>query len=93
MAAVLIDRSRRIAIAVRRERAGIAIVEHSPGRLCLRHLSDQEFIEEWREYDYPLERALDRFLAHAREVGATRGALGAIERLRTDPMALAPRLI
>jgi hypothetical protein len=93
MATVLINRNRHIAIAIRRERAGVAIVEHSPGRLSLQHLTDKEFIEGWQEYDYPLEKALDRFLAHAQEVGATKGALNAIERLRTDPMALAPRLI
>jgi hypothetical protein len=93
MASVLINRSRHIAIAIRRERAGVAIVEHCSGRLSLQHLSDKEFIEGWQEYDYPLGQALDRFLLHAKEVGATKGALGAIEKLRGDPMALAPRLL
>lgn len=93
MAAVLINRNRRIAIALRRERAGVAIIEHSPGRLLLQHLSDKELAEEWREHDYPLGKALDRFLAHAQEVGATKGALRAMERLRDDPLALAPRLL
>ena len=90
---VLINRERHIAIAIRRERAGVAIVEHSPGRLSLQHLSDKEFQEEWQEYDYPLDKALDRFIAHANEVGATKQALKAIDRLRNDPVALAPRLI
>ncbi len=93
MAAVLINRHRHIAIALRRERAGIAIIEHAPGRLCLQHLTDGEFVADWQEYDYPLDKALDRFLAHAQEVGATKSALRAIERLRLDKLALAPRLI
>lgn len=90
---VLINRERRIAIAIRRERSGVAIVEHSPGRLSLQHLSDKDFLAEWQEYDYPLDKALDRFMAHANEAGATKQALKAIERLRNDPVALAPRLI
>lgn len=93
MAAVLINRNRHIAIALRRERAGIAIVEHTPGRLSLQHLSDREFVADWQEYDYPLDKALERFIAHAQEVGATKSALKAIERLREDKLALSPRLI
>jgi len=93
MAAVLINRHRHIAIALRRERAGIAIIEHASGRLSLQHLTDREFVADWQEYDYPLDKALDRFIAHANEVGATKGALRAIERLREDKLALSPRLI
>lgn len=93
MASVLINRSRHVAVALRREAAGVAIVEHSAGRLTVQHLSDRELIEEWQEYDYPLDKVLDRFLAHAREVGATKGAQNAIERLRGDAVLMAPKLI
>ncbi len=93
MASVLIDRNRHVAIALRRESAGVAIVLHSAGRLKLQHLSDKEFIEGWQEYDYPLEKVLDRFLAHAEEVGATKSAKNAIARLRADAVLMAPKLI
>ena len=71
MASVLINRNRHVALALRRETSGVTIVEHSAGRLTLQHLSDREFIEGWQEYDYPLDKLLDRFLLHAKEVGAT----------------------
>ena len=93
MASVLIDRNRHVAIALRRESAGVAIVEQTASMLTLQHLSDKEFIERWQEYDYPLEQVLDRFLAHAQVVGATRRAKNAIEKLRGDTAALAPKLI
>lgn len=93
MASVLINRNRHVAVAIRHGLTGVAIVEHSAGRLTLQHLSDKEFVEGWREYDYPLEKVLDRFLVHAKEVGATKGALNAIERLRGDSVAMAPKLI
>ena len=93
MASVLINRNRHVALALRRETSGVTIVEHSAGRLTLQHLSDREFIEGWQEYDYPLDKLLDRFLLHAKEVGATKGAKNAIERLRADAVAMAPKLI
>lgn len=93
MASVLINCNRHVAVAIRRDPTGVAIVEHSSGRLMLQHLSDKEFIERWQEYDYPLEKVLDRFLVHAKEIGATKGALHAIEKLRRDSVAMAPKLI
>lgn len=90
---VLIDRNRHIAIALRRGRAGVVIVEHTPRRLACRALSEREFREDWQECDYPLAEAVERFLGFAASVGATRQALAALERLRGDPLALAPRLI
>ena len=93
MASALINRHRNVAVAVRRNRAGVAIIAHSAGKLSLEQLSDQDFRDAWMEYDYPLDKLLERFLAHARDVGATKGALAAIERLAADPMLTAPRLL
>ena len=93
MASVLINRHRNIAVAVRRSRAGVAIIAHSAGKLTLQRISDSDFRETWQEYDYPLDKLLDRLLMHARRIGATKGALNAIERLCDDPMVTAPRLI
>lgn len=93
MASALINRHRNIAVAVRRNRAGVAIIAHSAGKLALEQLSDRDFRDTWQEYDYPLDKLLDRFLAHARSVGATKGALTAILRLAADPMQTAPRLL
>lgn len=93
MAGALINRHRNIAVAVRRSRAGVSIIAHSAGKLVLQQLSDRDFRDSWQEYDYPLDKLLERFLAHARLVGATKGALAAIERLCADPMVTAPRLL
>ncbi len=93
MASALINRHRNIAVAVRRSRAGVAIIAHSAGKLTLQQLSDGDFRESWQEYDYPLDKLLERFLLHARLVGASKEALHAIERLCADPMVTAPRLL
>lgn len=93
MASALINRHRNIAIAVRRNRDGVSIIAYDSGKLSLQLLSDGEFRESWQEYDYPLDKLLDRLLTHARRIGATKGALNAIERLCADPMVTAPRLL
>ena len=93
MASALINRHRNVAVAVRRSRAGVTIIAHSAGKLALQRISDSDFRDTWQEYDYPLDRLLERFLAHARLVGATKAALVAIERLCSDPMVTAPRLL
>ena len=93
MASALINRHRNIAVAIRRSRKGVAIVAHEAGKLSLQHLPDREFLDTWQEYDYPLDQLLDRFLQHARDVGATKEARHAIESLRADAAALAPRLL
>ena len=93
MASVLINRHRNIAVAVRRNRTGVAIIAHSAGKLTLQQLSDDDFRESWQEYDYPLDKLLGHLLMHARRIGATKGALNAIERLCADPMVTAPRLL
>ncbi len=93
MASALINRHRNVAVAVRRNRAGVAIIAHSAGKLTLEQLSDRDFRDSWQEFDYPLDKLLERFLAHARQVGASKAALAAIERLCADPMVTAPRLL
>ena len=93
MASALINSHRNVAVAIRRSRRGVAIVAHDAGKLSLQHLPASEFAQTWQEYDYPLEQLLDRFLAHARTVGATKAALNAIVALRADAAALAPRLL
>lgn len=93
MASALINRHRNIALAIRRSRAGVAVIAHCAGKLSLQLLPPREFLESWQEYDYPLEQLLERFLAHARSVGASKAALNAIESLRADKAALAPRLL
>ena len=93
MASALINRHRNVALAVRRSRSGVAIIAHGAGKLSLQVLADEDFRADWQEYDYPLDQLLARFLAHAREVGATKAALSAIERMCSDPMVTAPRLL
>lgn len=93
MASALINRHRNVAVAVRRNRTGVAIITHSAGKLALQHISDHEFRASWQEYDYPLDALLQRFLAHAERIGATKAARNAIERLCADPRVTAPRLL
>lgn len=90
---VVINRTRHIAIAVRRDRHGVVIVPMSSGSLSAVHLTDKEFASAWTEYNYSLEKALDRFLAHVSAKGATKEAQESLQKLKNDPVALAPRIV
>jgi hypothetical protein len=53
----------------------------SSGKLAAETVSFADFLAEWREVGYSLPKALDNFLRHAEEQGATAAAVRGLERL------------
>ena len=76
-AMVLIDRSGRTAILIRQTESALRLIEMDAGELALSRMSEDEFAERgFRPLDYPIGRAIRRFLAHAGGVSeAARKAL------------------
>ncbi|CAG1003391.1 hypothetical protein RHDC4_03380 [Rhodocyclaceae bacterium] len=79
---VVINSHRTTAIVVRNSHGKVTLVPMCSGRLAARTLAFGEFRAEWHETDYALPRALDSFLRHAAEQGATAEALRGLERLQ-----------
>jgi hypothetical protein len=80
---VVFNRSRTTAIAVRRDAKGVVLIPMSAGLLHLLHLTDAEFQKDWKEIPSgSLTHALEKFLAHAERVGATKEAREALDELR-----------
>jgi hypothetical protein len=75
------NRQRVTAIVLRRDRRGLWLVPMAAGVLHALHIEDAKFRADWHEIDYPMEKALDNFLRHARSVGATRSARAGLESL------------
>lgn len=78
---VVINSHRTTAIVVRNVGGTVTLVPMASGRLSASRLSFAEFLAEWREVDYELPKALDNFLRHAAEQGATAEAAKGLERL------------
>ncbi|MDO8932291.1 MAG: hypothetical protein Q7U97_07860 [Rhodocyclaceae bacterium] len=74
---------RTTAIVIRNARGSVTLVPMKSGRLAAVTLSFAEFLAEWHETPYELPRALDTFLHHAEEQGATAEAVRGLERLQT----------
>jgi hypothetical protein len=78
---VVRNRHRVTAIVLRRDRRGLWLVPMSAGALHAVCVDDARYQADWQELDYPLDKALDTFLRHARATGATRAARDGLERL------------
>ena len=78
---VVINSHRTTAIVVRNAGGKVTLVPMSSGKLAAQTLSFAEFLVEWHEADYPLPKALDSFMHHAEEQGATAEAVKGLERL------------
>jgi hypothetical protein len=78
---VVVNSHRTTAIVVRNTAGKITLVPMKSGRLAAQTLSFAEFLAEWHEVDYPLPQALDNFMHHVAEQGATVGAVRGLERL------------
>jgi hypothetical protein len=78
---VVINSHRTTAIVVKNAGGKVTLVPMSSGRLSAETLSFAEFLAEWHEVDYSLPKALDNFLRHAEEQGATVAAAKGLERL------------
>lgn len=79
---VVINSHRTTAIVVKNSHGKVTLVQMKSGRLAAETLAFTEFLAEWHETDYALPRALDSFLRHAAEQGATAEAQKGLERLQ-----------
>lgn len=79
---VVTNSHRTTAIVIRNLRGSVTLVPMKSGKLTAQTLSFAEFLAEWHETDYALPRALDTFLRHVAEQGATQEAVKGLERLQ-----------
>jgi len=80
---VVTNSHRTTAIVVRNAGGKVTLVPMKSGKLAAQTLSFAEFLAEWHETDYALPKALDSFMHHAAEQGATAEAAKGLARLRT----------
>ncbi|HTZ00383.1 MAG TPA: hypothetical protein VMB75_11125, partial [Rhodocyclaceae bacterium] len=79
---VVTNNHRTTAIVIRYGRDQVTLVPMKGGKLFAETLSFDEFRESWSEVDYALEKALDTFLAHAQERGASAEVVRGLVRLQ-----------
>lgn len=72
---------RTTAIVIRHDGKNVRLVPMKSGRLKVDRTTRSKFDAEWREYDYPLDKALATFIEHAHQHGATAEALKGLESL------------
>lgn len=70
------------AIVIRRDGETVFFVRLAAGKLACDRLTERTFREQWREAACPLPDTLERFLAHARDEGATQEVLRGLEKLK-----------
>jgi len=78
---VLMDRQRHIAIVAKKGRTCAHLVRVKSGVLKLSKLSARELVEEWKDADYPFERAVIKLLDLGTQHGITDSARIALEKL------------
>jgi hypothetical protein len=79
---VVTNSHRTTAIVIRYDRDQVTLVPMKGGKLFAETLSFAEFRESWSEVDYALGKALDSFLAHAQERGASAEVVRGLNRLQ-----------
>ena len=79
---VVSDSHRTTAIVIRNDGARVTLVPMKGGKLFAETLSFSDFRAQWREEDYALEKALDMFLSHAQERGASAEVVRGLTRLQ-----------
>lgn len=78
---VVTNSHRTTAIVVKNAGGKVTLVPMSSGKLAAITLDFAAFLAEWHEVDYSLPKALDNFLRHAEQQGATAAATKGLERL------------
>lgn len=87
---ILINHLAKTALVVKRGRLVTYVVCMTSGKLALTRLDEQGlklFMNRWKPYDYPLAKAKEMFLKHARRDGATQEALDMLEAFDPTPPA------
>ena len=78
---VVINHNSSTAIVVSRKENGCyVLVPMSSGSLSAVQVTKRDFERDWKELNYPLSKAVERFLAHAKVHGATQAAMHGLER-------------
>lgn len=80
---MLVSNHNRIAaIVIRHDGHMVTLVPMREGKLAARKLPHQDFIQEWHETSYSLPHALEKFLRHARQQGASEEVIKGLTRLQ-----------
>ena len=80
---MVVTNSQRVtAIVVKNTGGKVTLIPMASGKLAAQTLSFAEFLAEWHEADAALPQALDNFMRHAAEQGATAAAVRGLEHLR-----------
>lgn len=72
---------RTTAIVIRNDGSRVTLVPMKGGKLFAETLTFSQFLEAWSEVDCALEQALDTFLTHAQERGASAEVVRGLNRL------------
>ena len=76
------NRNRTTAIVIKHDGHTVTLVPMKSGKLGAKSLSHETFKRDWHEAPYSLENALDKFLRHARQQGASHDVLKGLNRLQ-----------
>lgn len=78
---VVTNRNRTTAIVIRHDGHTVTLVPMKSGKLSACSLPLEKFASDWRETAYSLANALERFLRHARQKGASQEAIKGLTKL------------
>ena len=86
---VVTNHNRTNAIVIRCDGASVTLVPMKGGKLLACTLPFTEFRTEWQEIDYALDKALEIFLQHVTEEGASAEVVKGLTKLnaRDEQMA------
>jgi hypothetical protein len=79
---IVTNRNRTTAVVIRHDGHTVTLVPMKSGKLSACNISHESFSRDWRETAYSLANALERFLRHARQQGASQEVLKGLQRLQ-----------
>lgn len=78
---IVTNQALTMAVVIRHDGQQVTLVPMRSGKLTAQRLLASQFNHDWQTSDYPLEKAVQSFLAHARDHGASKEVLNGLERL------------
>lgn len=79
---IVTNSTRETAVVIKRDGQQVVLVKMGAGRLTTLRLTESAFRADWHEVPGDIREAVDRFLAHARNFGASQEAIRGLERLQ-----------
>lgn len=79
---IVTNRNRTTAIVIRHDGHTVTLVPMKSGKLSACNMPHEAFQRDWRETTHSLANALERFLRHARQQGASQEVMKGLTRLR-----------